>query len=104
MTYNTLDQQRESGGSFYSVFHTIDITSLDQAGAEPYDPGGKFGVTPYGVEVIGQQDETLDIVWDHVDSQLKVTEINDTGDGTGGRVDVAAGTAVGEVVLRVDGE
>ncbi len=104
MTYDNIDQQRESGGSLWSVYHTIDITSLDQAGVETYDPGGRFGVDPYGVEVIGQEDESLDIVWDHIDGELKVKEISDTGDGTGGRVDVAQGTAVGEVVLRVDGE
>lgn len=97
MAYNTVDQQRESGGSFYSVFHTIDITSLDQAGIEPYDPGGRFGVTPYGVEVIGQADESLAVVWDSVDGELKVR--NRADDST-----VAQGTAVGEVVLRVDGE
>jgi hypothetical protein len=104
MTHTTLEQERESSGSYYSVFHTIDITSLDQAGVETYDPKGRFGVTPYGVAVIGQGDETLDIGWDHVDGELKVKEITDTGDGTGGRVDVAQGTAVGEVVLRVDGK
>jgi len=97
MSYNTIEQERESGGSFWSVYHTIDITGLDAAGVENYNPGSRFGVDPTGVQVVGQADATVDISWDHVNEQLRVVNI---ADGT----DVASGTAVGEVVLRVDGE
>lgn len=104
MTYSTVSEERESSGSMWAWFHTINVTSLDGAGAESYDPGSRFNAEVLGVDVIGQEDESLDIVWDHLDGELKVAEISDTGDGTGGRVDVAQGTDIGEVQLRIDGK
>jgi len=104
MTHTTIDQERESGGSTYTWFHTIDITGLDAAGAENYDPASRFGAEVLGVDVVGQEDETVIATWDHVDGQIKAKEVTDTGDGTGGLTDIASGTAVGELVLRVDGK
>jgi hypothetical protein len=96
MTHSTVDTQPENSGSFDSVYHTIDITSLDNAGAEAYDPDSELGLSPHGVSVNGQEADDLFIRWDHVDDSLTVT---DASDGT----TVAAGTDVGEVVLKVDG-
>jgi hypothetical protein len=106
MTHSTVNTEPESGGSTGEVCHTIDITRLDSAGVEQYDPGSELGIEGgdrFGVDVRGQADGTYDITWDHVNEQLVVKEVNDTGDGTGGTVDVAAGTAVGQVLLHVTG-
>jgi hypothetical protein len=96
MTHSTINVEDESGGSVRSYYHTIDITSLDQAGVEDYSPGDRFGIGVDGVAVVGQEPAGLFIRWDHVNNQLHVT---DAADGT----TVAQGTDVGEVVLRVDG-
>jgi hypothetical protein len=106
MTHSTVDSERESGGSTETLYHTIDITSLDSAGVENYDPSTEAGVdvdSTGGVDIVGQADATYFVRWDHVNGQLTVKEVNDTGDGTGGLADVASGTAVGEVRLRVEG-
>lgn len=98
MTHSTINTERENAGSVDVVYHTIDITSLDGAGAEQYDPDAELGLADpakYGIGVRGQEDPTLDIVWDHVAGELSVTD--DAG------ADVTAGTAVGQVVLEVTG-
>jgi len=99
MTYSTVSAERESGGSTDRVFHTIDITSLDSAGAETYDADAETGVDPqqHGVDVVGQADTSYLVRWDHVNEQLSVVNV---ADGTA----VASGTAVGEVRLRVEGK
>jgi len=97
MTYTTVDQERESHGSLWAWYHTINVTSLDNAGVETYDPASRFGIEVLGVEVVGQEDESLAIVWDHVDGEFKVRNRSD--DST-----VAQGTDIGEVVLKVDGK
>ena len=99
MTYTTVGTERESAGSTEVLFHTIDITSLDAAGAENYDPSTAAGLEvdhTGGVSVVGQADATVKIVWDHVNEQLSVVNVADA-------TDVASGTAVGEVRLRVEG-
>lgn len=106
MTHTTVATEAENEGSLDGVFHTIDITGLDNAGAETYDPATELGIDGadrFGVEVRGQADGTYVVTWDHVNEVLTVKEVNDTGDGTGGLQDVAAGTAVGEVLLHVVG-
>jgi hypothetical protein len=99
MTHSTVSSRRESGGSTDRVFHTVDITSLDSAGAENYTPEDAVGVDPeqHGVDVVGQADTSYLVRWDHVNEQLSVVNV---ADGT----DVASGTAVGEVRLRVEGK
>lgn len=97
MTHDSLNVEDESGGSVRSYYHTIDITSLDNAGVEDYDPGSRFGIGVHGVAVVGQEPAGLFIRWDSVNEQLHVT---DAADGT----TVAQGTDVGEVILRVDGK
>lgn len=106
MTHSTVNTEAENEGSTDAVVHTIDITSLDSAGTEQYNPSdelGLEGVGRYGVSIRGQADGTLLISWDHVNEALTVKEVVDTGDGTGGVQDVANNTAVGEVVLHVKG-
>ena len=96
MTHSTVDTEPENSGSFDSVYHTIDITSLDSSGAENYDPDAELGVSPHGISVNGQEAIDYFIRWDHLNSQLHVSNASD---GTA----VASGTDVGEVVLKVDG-
>ena len=99
MTYSTVNRERENRGSVDAVFHTIDITSLDAAGVENYDPGTATGLEApdeYGVRVVGQEDEALHIVWDHLAGELAVLNVSDA-------TDVANNTDVGEVVLEVVG-
>ena len=97
MSYDTLNLAEESSGSLRAYYHTIDITALDGAGTEPYNPGSRFGVAVDGVGIVGQGDETYAVTYDHVADALKVRNL---ADGTA----VAAGTAVGEVILRVEGK
>lgn len=106
MTHSTSSLERESFGSLKAFIHTIDITSLDSAGEESYDPSGELNVNQgdnYGVHVVGQEDESKFFAWDHVAETLHVQEVTDTGDGTGGYGDVANNTDCGEVRLLVVG-
>ena len=97
MTHSTVATDRENSGSFVSVYHTIDITSLDSSGAETYDPAAEADlVDVLGISVNGQEADDLFVRWDHVANNLIVTNASD---GTA----VASGTDVGEVVLKVDG-
>jgi hypothetical protein len=99
MTYSTVNTERENYGSVDAVLHTINITELDAAGVEEYAPGTATGLedaSEYGVSVRGQEDETVAVVWDHLDAELKV---KNRDDGT----DVANNTDVGEVMLEVVG-
>jgi hypothetical protein len=96
MTHTTVETDTENSGSFNSVYHTIDITSLDEPGAEDYNPDDEVGISPHGISVNGQEASDLFVRWDHINGQLHVTS---AADGTS----VASGTDVGEVVLKVDG-
>lgn len=96
MTYTISDVDPESGGSYESVFATLDITSLDGANTEPFDPDAALNVDPLGIDVIGVENGDLyDVEWDH----LAETFVVQNNDGT----DPTAGTDVGEVRIRVDG-
>lgn len=99
MTHTTISEEVENRGSTTAVFHTIDITSLDAAGAETYDPEAETnisGADRYGISVRAQEDESLQFTWDHVAADLSVTNV---ADGTA----VTGGTDVGEVILEVVG-
>lgn len=99
MTHSTVNTEPESRGSTDEVLHTIDVTSLDSAGVETYDPEAEVGISGadrYGIAVRGQEDESLHIVWDHVAGELAVLNVSDA-------TDVAQGTDIGEVVLEVVG-
>lgn len=99
MTHSTINTEAENQGSLDVVYHTIDITSLDAAGAETYNPETETnlaGADRYGISVRGQESEAYEIQYDHVAGNLSVTNI---ADGTA----VASATDVGEVVLEVTG-
>jgi len=99
MTYSTVNVERENHGSVEAVYHRVNVTSLDAAGVENYDPGTATGLedaAEYGVSVVGQEDESLHIVWDHLAAELAVLNVSDGSD-------VANNTDIGEVLLKVEG-
>lgn len=98
MTYSVTNTEEENRGSVKSVFATVDITSLDSAGFEPFDPStvGIEGEDRFGVAVRGQESSAYNVTWDSVNNRISVVNV---ADGT----DVAAATDVGEVVLELVG-
>lgn len=99
MAHDTFNVEPENAGSVDAVYHTIDITALDSAGAEPYDPSAELGIqgaNRYGVSVRGQVDASVRATYDHTAGELSVVNIADGSD-------VAADTAVGELLLHVVG-
>jgi len=106
MTHSTINTEAENTGSLNSVLHTIDITSLDAAGAETYDPAAEVGLDGqdrFGVSVRGQENPGYQIVWDHINGQLAVKYADYDAASDGVLIDVPSATDVGEVVLEVVG-
>lgn len=106
MTHSTVEAKEESGGSTDVVFHTINITSLDAAGAETYDPDAELGVSvdsTGGISVVGQENGGYHVTWDHLNAQLSVKYADYDAAADGVLIDVPAATDVGEVVLKVEG-
>jgi hypothetical protein len=99
MTHSTINTEHENTGSLDVVYHTINITSLDSAGTEQYDPEsetGLSGASRFGVDVRGVETNTYIVRWDHTAEEFHV---QDVADGT----DTANNTDVGEVILEVVG-
>jgi len=98
MTHTTTNVQRESGGSVVSVYATLVIDSLDNANSEDFDPTSEFALSGVeGVTVIGlEEPENYTVDFDHLDGTTLSVLNNDGTDPT-------AGTDVGEVRVRVDG-
>lgn len=99
MTHSTTSLERESFGSLKAFIHVIDITSLDSAGQEDYDPSTELNVnlgTDYAVLVAGKEDQTTGISWDHLNDHLDVIDLADS-------TNIANNTDVGEVKLVVVG-
>lgn len=99
MTHTTVDVEPQSVGSLEGFVHTIDITSLDAAGQENYDPATAVGVGSgpnRGVFVVGQEDATKVFSWDHTSDHLDVVNVSDAAD-------VSNNTDCGEVRLFVVG-
>lgn len=99
MTHDTTNVDHESGGSVVSVFATLDITSLDNANTEDFDPASEFSLQDVlGVAVLGlESPESFTVDFDHLDGTA-LSVLN--ADGT----DPTAGTDVGEVRIRVDAD
>jgi len=99
MTHNDVSTEEESYGSQEAVLHQIDITSLDAAGQENYQPstelnipnGSKLGVVP-----VGQNETAYQYHWDTDGQHLNVINSSDGGDA-------ANNAATGEVRLLVVG-
>jgi len=99
MTYTITNTERENHGSVDAAYVTVDITSLDSGGFEPFDPGSVTGLespSRFGVRVAGQEATAQLVRWDTANSRLSVVEVADGSDTT-------SGTDVGEVVLEIHG-
>ena len=86
----------------------VDMTGgISGAGVHSWDPASNTQFdAPESVSIVGQDGTAAGflIKWDHVDgTQFRVKEVVDTGDGTGGVQDAAAGTNAGKVRVRVEG-
>lgn len=96
MTHTLSEVDHESGGSYISVFATLDITSLDNAASENFDPETELGMRNVeGVSVIGVENPNTYVVQPAEDYDLAVEQFGGT--------DPTAGTDVGTVTVRVDG-
>jgi len=99
MPYTITNRENENHGSVDAAYVTVDITSLDSAGFEPFDPGTVVGLedpAEYGVAVRGLENPQYRVAWDHLNGRLDVTNVSDGAD-------VTSGTDVGEVLLEVVG-
>jgi|APHM01.1.fsa_nt_gi hypothetical protein len=99
MTFSVTDESAaENMGSQYKVRATVDITSLDSAGTEPFDPNEDLSdVDDYEeVVVVDQETYSRRVVFDHGNDQFHVVDISD---GT----DTANNTDVGTVDILVLG-
>lgn len=83
MTHNTESLSRQNFGSRKAFLHTINITSLDAAGQENYDPDSELNVNlgdDYGVWVAGKDNSSVDPSWDHSAEHLDVVMQSDGSD------------------------
>lgn len=98
MTYTATVEDRQNSGSFESVWLSVDITSLANANNEPFDAAAEADMdVVFGAAVMGYEEPGSQVVeYDHLEGALYV-------EGYGG-TDPGAGTDVGEVRLRVDGD
>lgn len=105
MTHSTIAAEAENSGSMDVVYHTIDITATDALGSESYDPEAEVGVdvSDHGIAVAGQADAGYVVKWDHTTGQFQVKYGDNDAAADGPLIDVPAGTAVGQVRLRVEG-
>lgn len=110
MVHTVTVEDRENA-PVYRTLVRLDISELDASGVEEFSPetehddqrntNNQSGLvlpneTLSAVDVLEWEDESLHIMWDTVDEELKVKNL---ADGT----DIAANTAVGEVLLEVRG-
>lgn len=88
----------ENQGAREVVEKTVDVTSLSNGGHHVWDPTTQTAFDdPQAVRVIGQEDPSYHIEWDHVNGdRFHVTNVSD---GT----DVTSSTDIGEVRLQVEG-
>ena len=100
MTKSTSVKESGVQGDLLYLFATVNITSLANAGNEPFDPEAIFDELNdvHGVAIVGVENaDSYQIEFDHLANQLTVVNV---ADGT----NVAAATAVGEVRVKVEGE
>lgn len=94
MTHTITTEERESGGSYASVFATVDITSLDNAASEDFDPVSEFALQGVLNLEVGQlENPNTYVVQAAADNDLAVEQYGGT--------DPTAGTDVGTVRVSV---
>jgi len=102
---NSLSEETipRNAGVYQFVEAKVDITSLDSAGTEPWNPNDQLDhVNDYDrVIVVDQEDQAKIIRYDEDNDQFVVKTVNDTGDGSGGVADVSNNTDVGTVTVEI---
>jgi len=98
MTHTTTVEERLSDGNYESVVATLDITSLDNANNESFNPTAELGLdVVLGVSIEGVENADSYVVqFDHLENALYVESYGGT--------DPTAGTDVGEVRVKVSGD
>lgn len=113
MTHDVAIERRRTDNQGARVLVRLDITELDSAGVEEFDPTTEqdddergLSGTPSGlilpqstldaINVLEWEDETKIVLWDTVDEELKVKSISDGSDA-------ANDSSVGEVLVEVIG-
>lgn len=96
----------KNNGAFAREYETVDMSGgISGAGVHAWDPAANTGFDdPLEVAIVGQSDAGYVIEWDHVNGgqfQVKYADYDAASDGA--LIDVPAGTAVGEVKVRVEG-
>jgi len=97
----------EGNHPIHRVLVRLDVTSLDSAGVEQFDPSTEVDEDTrksilgqeslQAVNVLEWADETALVTWDTTDEELKAKALSDGSD-------VADNTTLGEIVLEVIGE
>lgn len=94
MTHTTTVKERLSTGDSVTVVAELDITSLDNAASEDFDPATEFNLADVlSVEVGNLENPNSFIVQAAADNDLSVEDYGGT--------DPTAGTDVGTVVVSV---
>lgn len=100
MTHSTVNQERENRGSLTTVFHEINVTSLDVAGEEGYDPSAEVGIEGegrFGIGVRGHTNSTIQWGYNSTTGNVTAQKLSDGSD-------IPAGESIGHVTLEVSGE
>lgn len=99
MTHSTASLEPVSYGSQEAVLHQINITSLDSAGQEDYEPWNEVNIpngSRLGVAPVAQTNNTVRFSWDPDNDHLDVINVGDASN-------VANNGDPGEVKLLVVG-
>lgn len=100
MTHSTVNTEFENQGSRTVAYHEINVTGLDVAGEEGYDPSAELGIDGedrFGIGVRGQTNTSLEFGYNTTSGNVTAHHISD---GTA----VAADADVGHVTLEVVGQ
>jgi len=100
MTHSTENTELENQGNKDVAYHEINVTSLDVAGEEGYDPSSELnleGEGRYGIGIRGQTNVSLAFGYNTTSGNLTVRKRSDDSA-------VAAGADVGHVTLEVVGD
>lgn len=97
MTHTTTVEERLSSGSYETVVATLDITSLDNADSEGFDPASELGIDDVlNVEVGRIENAGSYVVQPLANNDLQIEAYGGT--------DPTAGTDIGTVRVTVHGD
>lgn len=103
---NSLSSETNSKnfGVFEVVEATVDITSLANAGNEPWDPNSNLSdVDDYDWVIVLETENDYHVEFDHTNDQFTVTYYDYDATTDGQRINVPSSTDVGTVDILVIG-